>query len=75
MLGPLIIRDMSITYDENVNQEERRITIPDLTHNGKVVLVTGGRQDLGRAMALAFAEAGADIAICDMVTDDGSICC
>ncbi|MFI5002336.1 MAG: SDR family NAD(P)-dependent oxidoreductase [Reyranellales bacterium] len=30
---------------------------------GKVVLVTGAQQGIGRAMALAFAEAGADIAI------------
>ena len=31
--------------------------------NGKKVLITGGSRGLGRAMALGFAEAGADVAI------------
>jgi len=37
----------------------------------KVVLITGGSRGLGRAMALAFAEAGADIAIIGRKIDTG----
>ncbi len=40
---------------------------------GKVALVTGGRTGTGRATALAFAEAGADVATCDLVVDDGQL--
>lgn len=47
--------------------------IPDLYQKDKVVVITGGRRGLGRAMALAFAEAGADIAVSDMVVDDGAL--
>jgi NAD(P)-dependent dehydrogenase (short-subunit alcohol dehydrogenase family) len=39
------------------------MTIPSLDASGKVVLVTGGSKGLGRAMALGFAQAGADVVV------------
>jgi len=41
--------------------------------NGKVALVTGARQGLGRAIALGLAKAGADLLIADRVVDDGKL--
>jgi NAD(P)-dependent dehydrogenase (short-subunit alcohol dehydrogenase family) len=53
------------------------MTIPDLRADGKVVVVTGGSKGLGRAMALGFAEAGADVVVssrklepCEVVRDE-----
>ena len=53
------------------------MTIPSLDATGKVVLVTGGSKGLGRAMALGFAEAGADVVVasrklepCEVVADE-----
>jgi NAD(P)-dependent dehydrogenase (short-subunit alcohol dehydrogenase family) len=50
---------------------------PTLDATGKVVVVTGGSKGLGRAMALGFAEAGADVVVasrkleaCQAVADD-----
>ncbi|MDD5337942.1 MAG: SDR family NAD(P)-dependent oxidoreductase [Dehalococcoidales bacterium] len=40
---------------------------------GKVALVTGARQGLGKSISLGMAEQGADLVICDRVTDDGKL--
>lgn len=38
---------------------------------GQTAIVTGGARGLGRQMALALAEAGADVAICDLLEEEG----
>jgi len=38
--------------------------------SGKVVAITGGGRGLGRAMALAFATAGANVAVLDVIAGD-----
>ncbi len=40
---------------------------------GKVAIVSGGRRGIGRAIVLALAEAGADVAVCDRIVDDGEL--
>jgi NAD(P)-dependent dehydrogenase (short-subunit alcohol dehydrogenase family) len=53
------------------------VTIPSLSAAGKVVVVTGASKGLGRAMALGFGEAGADVVVasrnlesCQLVADE-----
>jgi len=45
--------------------------ISDFSLEGKKAVVVGGRRGLGKAYALTFAEAGADVAIADVEIDDG----
>jgi NAD(P)-dependent dehydrogenase (short-subunit alcohol dehydrogenase family) len=40
---------------------------------GKTAIVTGGRQGIGRAIALAFAGAGADLVVVDVIANDGRL--
>ena len=39
----------------------------------KVAIVTGSRRGIGRAIAVAFAEAGADVVVCDWVIEGGEL--
>jgi NAD(P)-dependent dehydrogenase (short-subunit alcohol dehydrogenase family) len=49
------------------------MTLPNLSLEGKIALITGGRGGLGKIFASAFAEAGADVAVCDVVEENGDL--
>lgn len=49
------------------------MTIPNFSLKDRVAIITGGRRGVGKAIALCFAEAGADVVVCDRVVDEGEL--
>ena len=49
------------------------MALADFSLDGKKALVVGARRNVGKGFALGLAEAGADVAVTDVVTEDGRL--
>jgi dehydrogenase/reductase SDR family member 4 len=49
------------------------MSLPNFSLKGQVAVITGGSRGLGKAVALTFSEAGADIAVCSRVLEDSQL--
>src|SRR5262247_1076049 len=54
----------------NVRDNRKRAMADSIRLDGKVAIVTGGGRGLGRAMALALAEAGARVVAVDLIAEN-----
>lgn len=49
------------------------MNLPNLSLEGKIALITGAKRGVRKAIALTFAEAGVDVALCSRVIEDGQL--
>jgi len=47
--------------------------IPSFSLESKAAIVVGGKRGIGKAIALGFAKAGADVAVCSRALEDGQL--